>query len=127
PWIGSPGNWAWTRRPMSDTPHHAAQPTEHFARAGTADLPLFLDDQRRRWRLGQRALVESYVERHPALVGNPEHLLDLIYNEVVLREKAGETPRLEEYLGRFPHLADRLKEQFALDEVLWSRCRPAPP
>src|SRR5512138_2240081 len=68
-------------------------------------LPLLLEDQRRRWRLGERALVETYLAQHPALRDDTDRLLDLIYNEVLLRERAGEAPQLAEYLGRFPQLA----------------------
>jgi serine/threonine protein kinase len=44
--------------------------------------------------------------------------LDLIYSEVLLREQRGEQPALAEYLERFPDLADQLRLQFELDEVV---------
>ena len=56
--------------------------------------------------------MESYLERQPALGDDSEGLLDLIYNEVVLREEAGDEPQLEEYLGRFPRFRDELRLQF---------------
>src|SRR4051794_11376886 len=81
-------------------------------------LSLLLAHQRRGWRRGERAAVETYLERQPALHADPETVLDLIYNEIVLRAEAGESPQLEEYLQRFPHLAGPLALQFELEGVL---------
>jgi serine/threonine protein kinase/tetratricopeptide (TPR) repeat protein len=78
------------------------------------------DEQRRRWEDGERVLVETYVQRHPALHSDAEQLLDLVYHEVLLREEYGEVPRLEEYLERFPHLAGPLRQQFEVHGVLES-------
>src|SRR3989442_1320854 len=64
-----------------------------------------LVDQRRRWQQGERVLVEAYLEQYPSLQGNVEALLDLIYNEVILREEHGEIPQPAGYQARFPVLA----------------------
>src|SRR5262249_54021677 len=45
-------------------------------------------------------------------------LLDLICNEVILRGKQGEVPRLEEYLERFPDLASQLRLQLEVEQAL---------
>jgi serine/threonine-protein kinase len=82
-----------------------------------ADL---LADQRARWSRGDRVLVEAYVRRHPALRDDGEALLDLIYNEVFLREQAGESPRRDEYLRRFPHLAGPIGAQFDVHQAIES-------
>jgi serine/threonine protein kinase len=87
------------------------------AAAASYVLPL-LDEQRRRWRQGERVLIEAYLDREPALRNNVESLLDLVYNEVILRELDGETPRLEEYLERFPTIAAQLRLQFEVDQAL---------
>jgi serine/threonine-protein kinase len=76
------------------------------------------DDQRRRWQDGQRPLVETYLTDHPQLHGNPEAVLDLVYNEYLLREKAGEQPSLEEYQKRFPDCAAVLQRQIELHNAL---------
>src|SRR5262249_21062829 len=44
--------------------------------------------------------------------------LDLLYNEVLLRQERGETPSLDEYLGRFPHLAEPVGLLFEVDRCL---------
>ena len=61
--------------------------------------------------------VEAILERHPDLRNNPELLLDLIYNEVVVREQRGEAPTLSEYMRRFPELSTAIKDQFESHEV----------
>src|SRR3954466_14535775 len=75
-------------------------------------------DQRQRWRRGERVPVETYLEREPALRADPEGLLDLIYNEVVLREEAGDAPRLDEYVGRFPQFPAQPRLQFDVHRAL---------
>src|SRR4051812_3764600 len=89
-------------------------------------LSLLLAHQRRGWRRGERAPVETYLERQPELHDDPETVLDLIYNEVVLRAELGESPGLEEYVRRFPHLADPLALQFELEGVFGPEPGPGP-
>src|SRR5262249_8564593 len=72
-----------------------------------------LADQRQRWQRGERMPVERYLEQQPDLA-DAEHILQLILNEVILREHDGETPQLQEYQRRFPHLAEQLELQFAM-------------
>jgi tetratricopeptide (TPR) repeat protein/tRNA A-37 threonylcarbamoyl transferase component Bud32 len=89
-------------------------------------LDLMLAHQRRAWRRGARASVETYLARQPGLEADAETVLHLIYNEIVLRTEAGESPRCEEYLHRFPHLAEQLELQFELEGVLLPGPRPRP-
>jgi serine/threonine protein kinase/WD40 repeat protein len=79
-------------------------------------------EQRRRWQEGDRLLVEAYLEQHPTLDTDPNLVLELLYNEVLLREERGETPQLEEYARRFPKLADRLQPLFEVHGALESDC-----
>jgi serine/threonine protein kinase len=77
-------------------------------------------------------LVEAYLLEAPGLAGDPEAVLDLVYQERLLRSERGEEPRLEEYLDRFPHLARQLQVQFELDRAfqqdhLWNLTRPGVP
>ena len=75
-------------------------------------LAQLLADQRQRWAKGERILVEEYRRQSSEFLSDAERLLDLIYNEIFLRKRAGETPSLNEYLGRFPALAEALRLQF---------------
>lgn len=88
--------------------------------AATDTRAMLLDDQKRRWLQGDRVLVEEYCQQIPRLQNDVESLLDLIYGEVLLREDRGEQPKLAEYVDRFPHLADKLRVQFELDEAMHS-------
>jgi tetratricopeptide (TPR) repeat protein/tRNA A-37 threonylcarbamoyl transferase component Bud32 len=81
-------------------------------------LALLMAYQRRAWRRGERTPVEAYLAQQPGLRGDVEAVLDLIYQEVMLREQAGESPRLEEYTSRFPHLAPQLAVQFELEGTI---------
>jgi tetratricopeptide (TPR) repeat protein len=77
-------------------------------------------DQQRRWRQGERVPVEAYLGAHPSLRDDAECVLQLVNNEVVLREQLHDAPRLEEYLQRFPHFADQLRELFEVHRALES-------
>jgi WD40 repeat protein len=77
-----------------------------------------LEDQRVRWERGERVSVEKLVELQPEIQENTELLLDLIYAEVVLRGELGEKPTPEEYIARFPELAESIQTQFELDAAI---------
>jgi serine/threonine protein kinase len=66
-------------------------------------------EQQRSWRSGERVSAEAYLQRHPQLQADAEAALELIYNEIMIRQQLGEAPRLEEYQQRFPPLAARLE------------------
>jgi WD40 repeat protein/serine/threonine protein kinase len=102
---------------MNDTPRRMPSAAEPL-------LEALLLDQCRRWWQGDCIRVEAYREQHPALGADPDALLDLIYNEILLRQQRGEVPRLEEYVERFPDLAPALRAQFALDQVLHAEGQP---
>jgi serine/threonine-protein kinase len=100
---------------MSDTP--SSQPSRA---ADDPALATLLEDQQSRWQRGERLPVEAYLQRHPALTGDREAVLELILHEVLLRLERGETPALGEYQQRFPHLAEPLALQFEVENALAS-------
>jgi ECF sigma factor len=102
PSIASPESSGWTRATMTDA--------ERSTR--------LLTEQRALWERGEPVAVETYLERHPDLRGDADLLLDLIYNEIYLREQHGQAPRLAEYLDRFPQFAAELRRQFEVHEAL---------
>jgi WD40 repeat protein len=88
-------------------------------------LSVLLNDQRQRWRRGERVLVESYLTSMATLQEDREGLLDLICNEVVLRAEKGDVPQLGEYLRRFeayqqrfPDIATQLRFLFEVEGVI---------
>ena len=104
-------------RPSRDITAEVAEPEAH---GYGPVLALLLKHQRRAWRRGEPAPVEAYVAQQPLLQSDPQAMLDLIYNEIVLREELGESPRLEDYLSRFPELASELELQFELEGAIQS-------
>ena len=96
-------------------------PTSTPVQPSSADLVLLLRDELwQLWKAGSRARVEDLLTKWPQVTIPEEGLLDLIYQEVVAREEAGEEPTLEEYRARFPHLDAPLQRQFALHSMLKS-------
>ena len=87
-------------------------------------------DFSRLWQTGQVRSVEDYLARQYPDGLRVEDLLDLIQQEVLLREARGEAPDPEEYRRRFPAHADQVGALFAVNHLL-SRppCgrRPGPP
>ncbi len=78
------------------------------------------EDQQRQWMCGRRYPLEGYFGRHPQLREAREPLLDVIYNEVRLRNLIGDNVTVEEYLRRFPHLADELEPLFQVHSAMES-------
>src|SRR5829696_5210029 len=93
-------------------------------RAAGGLVDSLLADQRACWRQGTPRSVEAYPERHPSLRDDPEGLLDLAYNEIVLREEAGQSPELDEYLRRFPHLGAGLRAVFEVHRAVGEERSP---
>jgi tetratricopeptide (TPR) repeat protein len=78
-------------------------------------------EQRQRWQGGERVTAAFYLERHPTLADRLDCAVELVYNEVLLREEQGEAPQLDEYLQRFPHLTPQLHRLFAVHQALASQ------
>lgn len=93
----------------------------------TTTLDETLDRQKLGWLQGSRPQIDDLLRRS-SLAPSAETVLDLIYNEVVVREELGETPHFEEYAARFPHLSDSLRIQFevhrAVSDDLLESTRP---
>jgi eukaryotic-like serine/threonine-protein kinase len=75
-------------------------------------------EQEGSWERGECLPVEAFLERHPVLRGSPQAVVELIYAEVLLRERRGETPQPVEYLNRFPQYADALRRSFAFHNAM---------
>jgi uncharacterized DUF497 family protein len=108
----------------------AEQPADSAPRAPSVPidpalpLPALLAEQSRCWRGSQAFRVEDLLARHISLADDREALLQLVYHEVLLRERRGERPSIEEYVGRFPNLADALREQFAIHKAIGDAIQP---
>ena len=76
------------------------------------------DRQADSWACGMQTPIEHFVLESPELADDESILLDLVYNEVLLREKYAQPARLEEYETRFPHLATALRRMFEVHAVI---------
>lgn len=76
-----------------------------------------LDLQRNLWETGNRPRVDTLVQDLPES-GRDEATLDLIYNEIVLRESRGETPTLAEYRQAYPQFDSELVAQFEVHQAI---------
>jgi serine/threonine protein kinase/Tfp pilus assembly protein PilF len=68
-----------------------------------------VEDMACRWGRGERPLTEDYLARHPALLGRPAAVMELIYEEVCLRQEHGEEADPAHFLGRFPQWGEQLR------------------
>jgi hypothetical protein len=106
---------------------------EEWQRGAAADLSKFLDrvgplspaqlagvlcvDLRERWRRQERRTADQYFRDFPKLRDDGA-ALDLIYAEYLMRDEAGEYPKLEQFLGRFPELAEKLRPRLEVHQAL---------
>ncbi|MCI0361384.1 MAG: protein kinase, partial [Planctomycetaceae bacterium] len=98
----------------------AGTKTPEFKERDNSPAASALADQTRHWRAGTLIPVEECLELHAELRNDTEAVLDLIYNEVLLRTERGDTPQLDEYTRRFPTLADALGPIFEVHQAVES-------
>jgi serine/threonine protein kinase/Flp pilus assembly protein TadD len=67
------------------------------------------DELARRWRAGERPVVEDFLALYPELGARPEAAVELIYEELCLRQEHGEAADVEDVLRRFPQWRERLR------------------
>jgi WD40 repeat protein/serine/threonine protein kinase/Flp pilus assembly protein TadD len=75
-------------------------------------------DQATKWDSGRRVMVEEILALHNDLTSDVESVLDLIYNEILLRRQNHETPTKDEYVKRFPRFADDIETMFFIDDLI---------
>ena len=80
-------------------------------------LDSMLDRQRHAWLAGAPVRVEDLLEGS-SLHNDSDAQLDLIYNEIVVREEIGESPSIDEYARRFPELRDELAMHFEVHRAI---------
>jgi serine/threonine protein kinase/Flp pilus assembly protein TadD len=78
----------------------------------TSPLPLvdrLAEELGQRWRAGERPSAEEYLALYPELAQQPEAAIELIYEELCLRQEYGQPVDRSEILRRFPQWAQRLR------------------
>ena len=90
-------------------------PTDYLA----DQLAAVREEQVRRWRAGERPLVEEFLERNVDLAADRESVIVLLYGEALLRQELeGTILDPAEYTDRFPDCAAALKAQFEFHGAL---------
>jgi serine/threonine protein kinase/Flp pilus assembly protein TadD len=67
------------------------------------------EEMRRRWALGERPPAEELLARHPELFQEETTALDVVYEEICLREQEGENGVWEHAAERFPQWRTQLQ------------------
>jgi formylglycine-generating enzyme required for sulfatase activity/tetratricopeptide (TPR) repeat protein/tRNA A-37 threonylcarbamoyl transferase component Bud32 len=102
--------------------------TDLRSRAGQEPIEQWAEAVRQhhnaQWQRGDHWLVENYLRELPLLRSHLPGVINLIYQEVVLRVGCGEAPTLEEYLERFPEYQADLEALYA-EEQAAARAAPA--
>ena len=82
-----------------------------IAAAGAADAlaARLAAEMAERWRRGDRPLAEDFLARHPELRQEPEAAIQLIYEEICLRQELGLPSAQDQVLERFPHWREQLE------------------
>jgi tRNA A-37 threonylcarbamoyl transferase component Bud32/tetratricopeptide (TPR) repeat protein len=75
-------------------------------------LEQLLSEQVRDWMRGDCRPFRFYLERQASFPAEPESIIELINQEIVLRRRGGDTPTLEDYLSDYPDLAEPLSQLF---------------
>src|SRR5262245_46622423 len=65
------------------------------------------------WQAGRREPAGAWLERFPALKHDPQALLELLGQEMLLRGRDGEAPDVEACLRRFPWLGPQARRVLA--------------
>ena len=84
------------------------------------DLTAVIIRQETSWQVGKPVPVELLSKELHSKSNTTENHLALIWNEVYLRQLAGESPKLDDYQQRFPDIASVLEAQWRLDSLLSS-------
>jgi tetratricopeptide (TPR) repeat protein len=98
--------------------------------APTSTVERLADNMADRWRAGARPRAEEYLDAHPDLRDRPRAALDLIAEELALRQEYGEAVVPDEFAARFPQWAAQVRAlcecQQALGPPLDAPHFPAP-
>jgi eukaryotic-like serine/threonine-protein kinase len=76
------------------------------------------EDMAQRWRLGERPRTEDCLSIHPELEQVPEAVLELISEEICLRQEHGEELLAEDFQRRFPRWGPQVRALLECHRVL---------
>jgi serine/threonine protein kinase/tetratricopeptide (TPR) repeat protein len=107
--------------------------TLHWSRLGAFGQPAngdaLVDDlaaeMAERWHQGEHILVEDLLDRHPELQKRSEVIVELLFEEICLRQRHGEETAADAVARRFPQWAQQLEMLIACQCLLNSAPSPA--
>jgi serine/threonine protein kinase len=70
------------------------------------------------WMRGDHLPAEAFLDEHPELWNDPEHVLQLVYEEMCLRQELAEPVTLPELQRRFPQWSAQLALLFRCQRLL---------
>jgi serine/threonine protein kinase/Tfp pilus assembly protein PilF len=76
------------------------------------------------WETGEQLRAEYYLNRCPDLWKNADEALEIIYEEICLRQEYGQPAKLDDFLARFPQWSAQLRLLFECHQLLGSDSRP---
>ncbi|MEM6469654.1 MAG: protein kinase [Planctomycetota bacterium] len=103
---------------MTQDKSASEQASERNGSNQALDALLICDRQSDDWSRGIHTPIEHYILQRPDLADDESQLLDLVYNEVLLRERHGQPAQLREYERRFPELVSSLKCMFEVHDAI---------
>jgi serine/threonine protein kinase len=84
-----------------------------------------VDDMAQAWRQGHRPSASEYLARHPELSQHTRAAVQVIYEEICLRQEAGLAVDTKELLDRFPQWRSELEVVFDCHGLLQQQLSPA--
>jgi serine/threonine protein kinase/Tfp pilus assembly protein PilF len=95
-----------------------------IVRSADALLAQLGEEMVRRWQGGERPLVEEFLARHPHLAEQPSAVVDLLYEEINLRQRYGEQASWSDLAARFPRWEEPLRLLLDCHQLLGEEARP---
>jgi hypothetical protein len=109
---------------------HAATFRTVNARDGSSSdfIDCLADEMVRRWRSGEHPLAEEFFARYPRLWDEPKAALELIAEEISLRQESGLGVEAADLERRFPQWREQVQTLLSCHHLLadrWVSARPA--
>jgi serine/threonine protein kinase/Tfp pilus assembly protein PilF len=79
------------------------------APSGSSLTDRLAEEMGRRWRAGERPVVEDYLALYPELLARPRAAVELIFEELCLRQEFAEAAASTDVLRRFPQWREQLQ------------------
>jgi serine/threonine protein kinase len=106
-----------------DLPPSSPVARSSVVRSSDALLARLSEEMVQRWQGGERPLVEEFLARHPHLAEQASAVVDLLYEEIHLRQRYGEQASWSDLVARFPHWEGPLRLLLDCHQLLGEEAR----